>query len=253
LVFIVNGLASAGSIGNLQTGEISAKYETYITPAGYAFSIWGLIYFFLAWWGVYQLLPSTKQSQPINAGIGHIFLVNAVANVAWIFVWQYELIYLSLIIMLVILYTLALIYFNSQDFTPAASYVEYLSTQLGFRLYLGWIIAASIVNLYCASTNIVDPKFISAGVVGLVIGLLIEGGAGAYNLDPVLPGVGCWAITAIAIKQKAVPQVYSAAVVCAGLLGVECAVLFGWNMLQIYRGKRSGWSSAVKTNTSSLA
>lgn len=47
-VIIVNVLAVTLPLGGNSTGEISDKYKTYMTPAGYAFSIWSLIYLLLA-------------------------------------------------------------------------------------------------------------------------------------------------------------------------------------------------------------
>ncbi len=43
-VLVVNGLAVAGVVNNKTTGELSDKYPVLTTPAGYAFSIWSLIY-----------------------------------------------------------------------------------------------------------------------------------------------------------------------------------------------------------------
>ena len=41
---VVNGLANALPLNGLQTGEISDRFDVYFVPAGYVFTIWGLIY-----------------------------------------------------------------------------------------------------------------------------------------------------------------------------------------------------------------
>ncbi len=41
---VVNGLANALPINGQNTGEISDRFQVYFVPAGYVFSIWGLIY-----------------------------------------------------------------------------------------------------------------------------------------------------------------------------------------------------------------
>ena len=41
LVIVVNGMANGIPLGGQTTGEISAKYPSLFTPAGYVFSIWG--------------------------------------------------------------------------------------------------------------------------------------------------------------------------------------------------------------------
>lgn len=59
---IINYLAGAGKLGT-KIGTISDKYYTLITPPGYTFGIWGVIYFL---WGLFvllQLLPNRFLSQ----------------------------------------------------------------------------------------------------------------------------------------------------------------------------------------------
>lgn len=60
---IFNVLTSTGVIGKTQK-ELSDKYMTLITPPGYAFSIWGVIYFFWAAFIVLQFFPNKFLSQP---------------------------------------------------------------------------------------------------------------------------------------------------------------------------------------------
>ena len=42
---IVNYLSNTGLLNNTTIGEVSGGLKTLFTPAGYAFSIWGVIYF----------------------------------------------------------------------------------------------------------------------------------------------------------------------------------------------------------------
>jgi hypothetical protein len=44
LVLTVNALANILPINGLTTGEVSDSYINLFTPAGFTFSIWGLIY-----------------------------------------------------------------------------------------------------------------------------------------------------------------------------------------------------------------
>jgi hypothetical protein len=39
----INGLANALPLNGQTTGEISDRFQVYFVPAGYVFSIWGLI------------------------------------------------------------------------------------------------------------------------------------------------------------------------------------------------------------------
>ena len=63
LTVIFNALTAAGKIGKSQK-ELSDKYPTLLTPPGYAFSIWGVIYFFWAVSVLLQLAPDRFLSQP---------------------------------------------------------------------------------------------------------------------------------------------------------------------------------------------
>ncbi|WP_449403128.1 hypothetical protein [Exiguobacterium artemiae] len=44
-----------------KTGRISDTIMTYFKPAGYAFSIWGLIYLVLLVWLIMQTIPKFKE------------------------------------------------------------------------------------------------------------------------------------------------------------------------------------------------
>jgi len=110
---IVNGLANALPINNKTTGELSDQYPNLFVPAGLTFSIWGLIYILLAIFAIYQLIivirKDTKQSSFIER-IGLLFFGSSVANIGWIFAWHYEIVPLSLVLMLLLLGCLIAIY-----------------------------------------------------------------------------------------------------------------------------------------------
>ncbi len=52
----VNGLANALPINGQTTGEVSDRFSVYFVPAGYVFSIWGLIYLGLIAYAIYRAL-----------------------------------------------------------------------------------------------------------------------------------------------------------------------------------------------------
>eukprot|EP00899_Mesostigma_viride_P016589 jgi/Mesvir1/24931/Mv16909-RA.1 len=56
ILIVVNYLSAAGKLGPTNA-DVSHKYETPLTPAGYAFSIWGLIFLLQAIFVIYQALP----------------------------------------------------------------------------------------------------------------------------------------------------------------------------------------------------
>jgi len=232
-VIIVNGLANGIPLGGQTTGEISAKYPSLFTPAGFTFSIWGLIYLSLAAFIIYQALPAQRNNQLI-AKITPLFVANCAANAAWIFVWHYDLLWLSLILMAAILITLMQIYRALAAAGPAASGAEWLFLRLPFSLYTGWITVATIANLSClqiaygwddAGLSAIDwtlLKLAIAGAIGATV--VLRKGDIAYVL------VIAWAAFGIASKQVATPAVAGAAMtlsVLAVLLAVAASVRKG--------------------------
>jgi tryptophan-rich sensory protein len=90
LTIIVNGLAgSTAIIGGKVTAQISDANPTLVTPAGYVFSIWGIIYLLLGIFVIYQALPG-NQGKTFQKRIGWLFVLSSIFNIIWLFLWQYE-------------------------------------------------------------------------------------------------------------------------------------------------------------------
>jgi benzodiazapine receptor len=85
-VIAVNGAANALPINGLTTGAVSDLYPNLFTPAGFAFSIWGLIYSGLLAFLVRILITSDTQ---LVSKLFPWFAINSLANMAWIFAWHY--------------------------------------------------------------------------------------------------------------------------------------------------------------------
>jgi benzodiazapine receptor len=94
ITLIVNGLSNTTLIGGRTTAEVSNSYPTLITPAGYVFAIWGIIYALLAVFLVYQALPSQKD-RPFQKQINGLFIAISILNIVWLFLWQNELLPIS--------------------------------------------------------------------------------------------------------------------------------------------------------------
>ena len=137
-----NYLAVSLPLGGRSTGQISENYANLFAPAGYAFSIWGLIYTLLAVYVVYQL---QRKDDALVSKVDRIFIVNALLNASWIFAWHYDLIWLSVIIMAGLLISLIKIadILRASDLTPKERWL----VRLPFSVYFGWITVATIANI----------------------------------------------------------------------------------------------------------
>lgn len=138
----INALANILPLNGLETGVISDRFDIFFVPAGYVFSIWGLIYLALLAYTVYQVLPSQAEN-PVLKKIAPYYWIASAANSVWIFLWHYEIFELTLIAMVTILVTLILI---SRVLIDTQGLEKWL-VRLPFSIYLGWISVATIANV----------------------------------------------------------------------------------------------------------
>lgn len=81
VMVLVNVLANVIPIGGMTTGEISARLDVLFTPAGYVFSIWGLIYTLLAIWLIRQI-PVKRRHLPIYKNTSTLFILSCILSVS---------------------------------------------------------------------------------------------------------------------------------------------------------------------------
>ncbi|MFC2012184.1 tryptophan-rich sensory protein [Chloroflexota bacterium] len=147
---IVNGLSSALPINNKTAGELSDQYPNLFVPAGLTFSVWGVIYILLAIFVIYGLIVAIKKDEQKSSfirNIGILFFISCLANIGWIFAWHYEVVPLSLILMLILLVTLITIYLRLRTGKSDSPRREKYLVHLPFSVYLGWITIATIANV----------------------------------------------------------------------------------------------------------
>ena len=220
-VIFVNGLANSLPLNNLTTGEISDRFEVYFVPAGYVFSIWGLIYVALIAFGIYQVAPSQRQNQRLER-IGLWFLLSCLANIAWLFCWHYEQFPLSLVMMLVLLVSLLVIYLRLDIRRARVSTAETWFVNHPFSLYLGWITVATIANV---TSLLYYYGWDGWGISPQVWAVIMLAAAGIISAlmsitrsDFVFSLVIIWAVIGIAVKHSAVPLVANAAWITAAFV-----------------------------------
>lgn len=154
VTIIVNGLAGSTTILNgVTSGEVSALYPTLVTPAGFTFAIWGIIYALLFVFVGYQVLPKSRD-KPFMHQISILFALSSLFNISWLFLWHYDFIVYSLILMFALLATLIFIYLRLNIGRATVSFKERLFVHLPFSVYLGWISIATIANVSVALTAV---------------------------------------------------------------------------------------------------
>ena len=144
IVMAVNAAANIVPLGGYNTGTLSAMYPTGFTPAGRTFSIWSVIYLGLLAFGITAWVGAPRIRERISAIAGPFYL-NALGNVAWIFVWHWQFVAASLVVMVGILATLVVIFRRLREL-PAPTRGEFFAVDGVFSLYFGWITAATLLN-----------------------------------------------------------------------------------------------------------
>ena len=206
LTVIVNSLAGSTTIlGGKLTAEISDANPTLITPAGYVFSIWGIIYILLGSFVVFQALPS-QQGKGFQKSVGWLFVLSSIANIVWLFLWQFEYLSFSVVVIFLLLATLILIYLRLNIGKSAVSLREKLAVHVPFSIYLGWITIASIANV---SVFLVSENWDGFGIGAetwatliIVVALILTVLVLATRKDIAYSLVIIWALVGIAVKQS---------------------------------------------------
>jgi benzodiazapine receptor len=219
----INGLANALPLNGQTTGEISDRFRVYFVPAGYVFSIWGLIYLALIALAVYQALPAQRENPHLRR-IGYLFALSCVANSAWIFLWHYELFELTLVAMFGLLLSLIAIYLRLDIGCAQVSTAEKWLVHVPFSIYLGWITVATIANvtsvLYYLNWDGWGIRPEIWAVIMLIVGAGIASAVSISRGDVAYVLVIVWAFVGIAVKQAATPMV----AVTAGLMALIVAL-----------------------------
>lgn len=165
----INALANALPINGKTTGTLSDQYGNLFTPQGFTFAIWGLIYTLLFVFVLGILIrPITQLSQKVS----YWFITNALLNSSWILAWHYEQVFLSLVIMLGLLYSLIQLQLLQKN---SHRWQEQIWLRLPFTIYFAWITIATIANItalfvslgwdgYSASASVWTVTILASGI-----------------------------------------------------------------------------------------
>ena len=147
-----NALANILPINQLNTGQISAFYPNLFVPAGFTFSIWGIIYLLLINYIIsftYFTILSDKFPK-VNTYISSInkwFLATCFLNASWILAWHYLWIWASVLIMLLFLSVLIYLFILGKKHQSLLNKTQSFLLYTPFIVYLGWISVATIANI----------------------------------------------------------------------------------------------------------
>jgi len=245
-VIAANSLATLLPLNNITTESLSDKYPNLFVPAGITFSIWGLIYILLGIYTVYQMIAAFRPASlkdDFFDRIGIFFFLSCVFNASWIFAWHYEIVWLSLVIMILLFVSLLVIYLRlGIGKRNDISNKEKGLVHFPFSIYIGWITIATIANVTALLVKLgwnrfgLDEQFWTITVIA--VGIIITLGMIFIRNDIFHSLVVLWAFAGILIKRLATPQTPSLLIIIITIVGI--AVLSLSIIIQIIRYFKSG-------------
>lgn len=197
---VMVALAMLLPLGGHSTAYVSDKYYSAITPAGWAFSIWSLIYSGLIAFAVWQALPAQRENPRLRAA-GPWIMGICVANGIWLVAWHNILLPLSLVI--IAFYLLCCVKtvdaLNPSDRPRHGA--EFWLGFVVFSIYAGWLTIATTAN---ATVVLLSQGFslglndTAWGVIILTVAFLIGWALFSRWQSPAYFLVITWAFAAIA-------------------------------------------------------
>ena len=240
----VNYLANSLPLNGKTPGQLSDQYVTLFVPAGLTFSIWGVIYLALTAWVLLPvaglLNPKLRATTPPSVeNTGWLFFLTCILNIAWLFAWHWQHLWLSVAAMVSLLTTLLVLNENIRNGRAKVNAFEKQVAHTAFGLYQGWITVALIAN--------VTALFVASGWQGFGIPeptwaiLMIATGAGlavfmVLSRNMMFHGLAvAWALLGIYIKRTDVgdaePVAYAA---LTGMALVLVAMALRWKRWWAY-------------------
>lgn len=228
----MNFLANFLPLNNITTGEISDAYPNLFAPAGFTFAIWGVIYLLLILYASYALKHTSDFIPRINGS----FSLSSFANALWIIAWHYQIMWLSLLLMLIILGCLIDIALKIKQTTLTPS--EKFFVKIPFDVYFGWITVATIANV---TVLLVAYDFSGFGIseglwtsavllVGLLIGIATSLKIKGYAYNAVLIWA-YWGILSKHLSETGFNKTHTEVIIIASI----CLVIFCLNFIALYK------------------
>jgi hypothetical protein len=230
------------SINQFTVSEVSARNETLVTPAGFVFSIWGIIYIMSGLFCLYHIITAYKhdKTHPANnrlLKINGLFIILNLASAAWLIAWTNERLLAALALIGLQLVCLLSINLRLKIYEPLRSAEFKLVTQVTFSIYFGWISVAFIANTASWLTAIgwdgwgLTPIHWTLIMISILIVLSLLMLFVRRNIYFAL--VVAWALFGIVQKRNAVDLNNEEPIITAGLAGI--GLLLICSVIQLIR------------------
>lgn len=225
--YLYNRLGSAPRID-----EISARFATTLTPAGYAFAIWGVIYTAF----VVYCVQSFRRAHARDAAYDALAIPLAVANLlaaAWIFLFTHGQVGAAMLVIVATAATGGWMFLTAAREAPAR---QSRWLRVPFALFFGWITVAMFAGIAQwlnargwldadGADRLVSVCFLAAAAIAALF-------VARRFIEPVYPLVVAWAAGAVFVAQKngdTVVAFVALAVAACALLTAAWAAHAAWD------------------------
>ncbi len=229
-LIIWNYLTNFLEINGNTVASVSSEYNNLFTPAGYAFSIWGLIYLGLLAHGIFQFKKAfiDRRDDDFILKMGPWFIIANLATAAWLWFWLSDQTGVSVLMMFLILLSLIIIVIrlNMERWDAPLPVIFWIWWP--FCLFSGWIAIATVANVAAYLTKIGWQALFSELTWTLIMIIV----ATLINLFMIISRnmrefalVGVWALIAISVRHWGkIPELQWTALVCAIVLFIAISI-----------------------------
>lgn len=219
--------------------QVADQEETLIQPAGYTFSIWGLIYVLLFIWIARAFFSARKED--LTQRLTFWPILNFILNSIWIVVFTQHQVGASLVVILSLLITLLVMY------RKLPYRAVHWFDRLPFSIYWSWVFMATIVNLFTWFEEMNEASFLGISeelwtILFILLATLVGIAVTIKCKDIAVPLVGIWAFVGILMKLQLSPFFVSLVLVLAI---VSLLVVAGIQMVEIWKTRESSHTGAL--------
>ncbi len=216
LAFAVSPFLSSGFNGFAPDQFPVPQDNPPVQPAGYAFSIWGLIYLWLIAGAVFGI--KDRATDPDWEPMRPALILSLVIGASWIPVAQLSPVWATVLIWAMLGTAVAALL--------RAGVADHVWLRAPIALYAGWLTAASCValGLLLAGYGYVDAQI--AAYVGIGLALVVGLAVQALRPDtPAYPAAVIWALVGVLVTNLEPVNLPVLALVVTGI------ALLGWRMV----------------------
>jgi len=203
-------MASSGNVGSRSAAEILDAYPAVFSLAGYALSIWNVIFLGLAVFSIYQLLPVNLSRY---GSIRTLYIASCVLACGWIYLWHHERMGSAVILAPGLTATLI---FIASKFRTTVTPMETWAVRGTFGLFAGWAAVAGTVDLFMWFASLGSTAAAST-LLAVLAAVLLTGAAVMVTWrlsNHFFPLAIAWSLTAVAVKQSNNTAVVAACAIC---------------------------------------